>query len=54
MRQNTALRRLQRLDRNGWHEISVAKRLRSLGVGDGGKAGKQRFWSKIALRDVVF
>jgi len=23
MRQKTALRRLQRLDRNGWHEISV-------------------------------
>jgi hypothetical protein len=23
MRQNSALRRLQRLDRNGWHEISV-------------------------------
>jgi hypothetical protein len=33
---------------------AFAKRLRSRGVGDGGKAGKQRFWPKIALRDAVF
>ena len=33
---------------------AFAKRLRSRGVGDGGKAGKQRFWSKIALRDASF
>ena len=25
---------------------AFAKRLRSRGVGDGGKAGKQRFWPK--------
>lgn len=35
------------------HKV-FAKRLRSRGVGDDGKAGKQRFWSKIALRDAVF
>jgi hypothetical protein len=33
---------------------AFAKRLRSHRVGDGGKAGKQRFWPKIALRDAVF
>jgi hypothetical protein len=33
---------------------AFAKRLRSPGAGDGGKAGKQRFWPKIALREAVF
>jgi hypothetical protein len=29
---------------------AFAKRLRSRGVGDGRKAGKQRFWSKTGTR----
>jgi len=31
-----------------------AKRLRPRRVGNGGKGGKQRFWSKIALHEAVF
>jgi hypothetical protein len=33
---------------------AFAKRLRSRGIGVGEKAGKQCFWSKMALRDAVF